>query len=147
MSTTAIDHLNRQLASIQVLMLNAKRYHWTVTGPHFRDYHLRFDELHAALLPMVDDLGERIRQLQGTPIHTPRQLESLSVVSVSDPTLRLDAQGMVVEALTGLERLVALSHEGIEITAQAGDPGTSDLLTGCVQAQQKEAWFLRSMVA
>ncbi len=146
MSTTAIDHLNRQLASIQVLMLNAKRYHWTVTGPHFRDYHLRFDELHAALLPMVDELGERVRQLQGTPIHTPRQLESLSVVSVSDPTLRLDAQGMVMEALAGLDRLVALSHEGIELTAQAGDPGSSDLLTGFVQVQQKEAWFLRSMV-
>lgn len=147
MSIPTLDHLNRQLASVQVLMLNAKRYHWTVTGPHFRDYHLRFDELHAALLPMVDELGERIRQLQGIPVHAPRQLEALSAVPVSDPAVVLDAQGMVREALGGLEALVALTHEGIELTAQAGDPGTSDLLTGFVQVHQKEAWLLRSMAA
>lgn len=142
---TVVNHLNQQLATVQVQMLNAKRYHWTVTGPHFRDYHLRFDELHAALLPMVDELAERIRQLQGVPIHAPAQIEALSVVPVSDPDTLLDASGMVDEALAGTERAIALLHEGIDLTAAAGDPGTSDLLTGFVQVQQKEAWFLRSM--
>ncbi len=142
-----IDVLNVQLASVQVLMLNAKRYHWTVTGPHFRDYHLRFDELHQALQPMVDELGERIRQLQGQPVHAPRQLEALSVVPVSDPSRTLDAPAMVREALAGLEHLIDHTHEGIDRSADAGDPGTSDLLTGFVQVHQKEAWFLRSMVA
>jgi len=43
-----IKHLNVELASAWVVALNAKRYHWTVTGPHFRDYHLRIDELNGA---------------------------------------------------------------------------------------------------
>lgn len=146
MSTSVIDHLNRQLASAQVLLLNAKRYHWTVTGPHFRDYHLRFDELHGAVLPMVDDLGERIRQLQGLPIHTPAQIEALSAVPVSDPARHLAADEMVREALTAEEAMITLLHEGIDLSAREGDPGTSDLLTAFVQVHQKEAWFLRSML-
>jgi len=140
-----LDHLNRHLATVQVQLLNAKRYHWMVTGPHFRDYHLRFDELHAALTPMVDELGERIRQLQGTPIHAPAQIEALSVVPVSDPEVALDAAAMLEEALKGTEHAIDLLHEGIALSADAGDPGTSDLLTAFVQVQQKEAWFLRSM--
>lgn len=143
---TVLDTLNRHLASVQVLLLNAKRYHWTVTGPHFRDYHLRFDELHAALSPMVDELGERIRQLEGVPIHTPRQLEALSGVAVSDPAVRLDAAGMVAEALEGTQRLADAFGEGIDLATRENDPGTADLLTGFIQVVQKEAWFLRSMV-
>lgn len=142
---SVVDHLNRHLATVQVQLLNAKRYHWMVTGPHFRDYHLRFDELHAALTPMVDELGERIRQLQGVPIHAPSQIEALSVVPVSDPTVKLDAAAMLEEALKGTEQAIELLHEGIDLSAGAGDPGTSDLLTAFVQVQQKEAWFLRSM--
>lgn len=141
-----IEHLNRQLASAQILLLNTKRYHWMVTGPHFRDYHLRFDELFAAVTPMVDELGERIRQLQGVPVHTPKQLEALSVAPVSDPSTSLSAQAMVQEALAAEERIIALLHEGIDLATHENDPGTADLLTAFVQVHQKEAWFLRSML-
>lgn len=141
-----IDHLNRQLASAQILLLNTKRYHWTVTGPHFRDYHLRFDELFAAVTPMVDELGERIRQLQGVPIHTPKQLETQSAVPVSDPSSTLSPQAMVQEALAAEEAVITLLHEGIDLATRDNDPGTADLLTAFVQVHQKEAWFLRSML-
>ena len=48
MNRSVIEHLNAELATAFVLALNAKRYHWTVTGPHFRDYHLRFEDLYTA---------------------------------------------------------------------------------------------------
>ena len=64
-----VQHLNQQLASAIVVALNAKRYHWTVGGPHFRDYHLRFEELYAAADGTVDELAERIRMIGGVPIH------------------------------------------------------------------------------
>lgn len=145
MKTMVIDHLNRELATAQVLLLNTKRYHWMVTGPHFRDYHLRFDELYQAVLPMVDELGERIRMLGGTPIHAPDQISEGSAAKVSDPSNALDALGMVNEALANEERVIELLHEGIDLATRENDPGTADLLTTFIQVHQKEAWFLRSM--
>lgn len=140
------QHLNRELASAQVVALNAKRYHWTVGGPHFRDYHLRFEELYTAADGTVDELAERVRMIGGVPIHAPSQIEALSAAAVSDPASRLDARAMLGEALANEERVIALLHEGIDLAGGAGDPGTADLLTRFVQVHQKEAWFLREML-
>jgi starvation-inducible DNA-binding protein len=146
MSHAVIDHLNQELATAQVLLLNAKRYHWTVTGPHFRDYHLRFEELYQAVLPMIDELGERIRMLGGTPLHSPEQITAATAVPASDPGRSLDAEAMLREALAAEEGTIALMHRGIDLATRADDYGTADLLTGFVQVHQKEAWFLRAMV-
>jgi starvation-inducible DNA-binding protein len=128
-SPPILDHLNQELATAWVQGFNAKRYHWTVAGPHFRDYHLRFGELYLALDAMVDELAERLRMLGGILVHAPAQMEALSAVAPSDPGANLDAAGMVREALAG------------------EDPGTADLLTRFVQEHQKQAWFLRAMAA
>ena len=146
MNRSVIDHLNTELASAFVLALNAKRYHWTVTGPHFRDYHLRFEELYTAADSTVDELAERIRMLGGTPLHSPAQIEAQTAAAISSPTVRLDPEVMLKEALANEETVVALMHEGIDMATAAGDPGTADLLTRFVQSHQKEAWFLREML-
>jgi starvation-inducible DNA-binding protein len=146
MNRTVIDHLNAELASTQVLALNAKRYHWTVTGPHFRDYHLRFEELYTAADGTVDELAERIRMLGGTPIHAPSQIEAQTKAFISNPATRLDPDAMLKEALANEEAVIDLMHQGIELASGAGDPGTADLLTRFAQIHQKEAWFLREML-
>jgi starvation-inducible DNA-binding protein len=146
MTQATIEHLNQELATAWVLGFNAKRYHWTVAGPHFRDYHLRFDELYLAVDAMVDELAERVRMLGGVPIHAPAQMTALSRVPPSDPGVSLDAAGMMREALAAEETVIAFMHEGIEAAGAAGDPGTADLLTRFVQEHQKQAWFLRAML-
>ncbi len=146
MNRSVIDHLNAELATAFVLALNAKRYHWTVTGPHFRDYHLRFEELYTAADDTVDELAERIRMLGGTPLHAPTQIEAQTKAEISNPSVRLDPEAMLKEALANEEATVALLHEGIDLASSAGDPGTADLLTRFVQVHQKEAWFLREML-
>jgi len=146
MSRTVIDHLNAELATAFVLSFNAKRYHWTVTGPHFRDYHLRFEDLYNAADGTVDELAERIRMLGGVPLHAPAQMGALTKAPVSDPAARLDPEAMLKEALENEERTISLMLEGIELANGAGDPGTADLLTRFVQVHQKEAWFLREML-
>lgn len=145
MISPLIDHLNAELATAWVLALNAKRYHWTVSGPHFRDYHLRFDELYAAAEGTVDDLGERILMLGGKPIFSPGQIEAHSVVKPTDPHASLEPIDMIHEALEGEGRVITFLHDGIELAGASGDPGTADLLTRFVQIHQKEAWFLRAM--
>ena len=147
MNGTVISHLNAELATAFVLALNAKRYHWTVTGPHFRDYHLRFEDLYTAADSTVDELAERIRMVGGVPLHAPAQIEAQTRATISNPTTRQDPEAMLKEALANEETTVSLMHEGIELATEAGDPGTADLLTRFVQAHQKEAWFLREMLA
>jgi len=146
MSRSVVDHLNAELATAFVLALNAKRYHWTVTGPHFRDYHLRFEDLYTAADGTVDELAERIRVVGGVPLHAPAQIEAQTKAQISNPSARLDPEAMLKEALANEEAVVALMHEGIELATGAGDPGTADLLTRFVQVHQKEAWFLREML-
>jgi len=146
MSRTIIDHLNAELATAFVLALNAKRYHWTVTGPHFRDYHLRFEDLYTAADSTVDELAERIRMVGGVPIHAPAQIEAQTKADISNPSARLDPEAMLKEALANEETTISLMHEGIELANGTGDPGTADLLTRFVQVHQKEAWFLREML-
>ncbi len=146
MNRTVIDHLNAELATAFVLSFNAKRYHWTVTGPHFRDYHLRFEELYTAADGTVDELAERIRMVGGVPLHAPAQMAAQTKAVVSDPAARLDPEAMLKEALDNEERVITFMHEGIDLAGQAGDPGTADLLTRFVQVHQKEAWFLREML-
>ena len=146
MNRTVIDHLNAELATAFVLALNAKRYHWTVTGPHFRDYHLRFEDLYTAADGTVDELAERIRMVGGIPLHAPAQIEAQTKAAISNPASRLDPEAMLKEALVNQETTVTLMHEGIELANETGDPGTADLLTRFVQVHQKEAWFLREML-
>ena len=146
MNRSVIEHLNAELASAIVLALNAKRYHWTVSGPHFRDYHLRFEDLYTAADGTVDELAERVRMVGGIPIHAPAQIEALTKAAISDPAAKLDPKGMLKEALANEEAIIALMHLGIEQANSAGDPGTADLLTRFVQVHQKEAWFLREML-
>ena len=147
MSKAVIEHLNLELATAFVQSFNARRYHWMVSGPHFRDYHLRFSDLYEAVDGTVDELAERIRMLDGTPITAPAQMESLSVVKPSDTKKKLDAAGMLKEALAAEDKIITLMAKGIEIANQANDPGTADLLTRFIQVHQKEAWFLREMLA
>lgn len=146
MTRSVIDHLNAELATAFVLALNAKRYHWTVTGPHFRDYHLRFEDLYTAADGTVDELAERIRMLGGVPLHAPAQIEAQTQAVISNPAARLDPETMLREALANEEATIALMHEGIDLANGDGDPGTADLLTRFVQVHQKEAWFLREML-
>lgn len=146
MNPSVINHLNAELATAFALALNAKRYHWTVSGPHFRDYHLRFEDLYAAADGTVDELAERVRMLGGIPIHAPAQIEAQTKAAISNPGTKLEPKAMLKEALANEEATIAHMHEGIELANGAGDPGTADLLTRFVQVHQKEAWFLREML-
>jgi Ferritin-like domain len=66
--TTISQALNRLLADTYALYLKTKNFHWHVSGPHFRSYHLLFDEQAKELFDTTDELAERVRKLGGTTI-------------------------------------------------------------------------------
>ena len=74
-------------------------------------------------------------------------MEAQSAVKVSDPKKKLDPKAMLAEALAAEDKVIGLMHTGIDLASKEHDPGTADLLTRFVQVHQKEAWFLREMLA
>src|SRR5512146_1080177 len=62
--------LNTMLADTFALYMKTKNFHWHMSGPHFRDYHLLLDEQAAQIYAMTDDMAERVRKLGGTTLHS-----------------------------------------------------------------------------
>lgn len=68
--------LNALLADVFALYLKTKNFHWHVSGPHFRDYHLLFDEQGEQIFAITDDIAERVRKIGGTTLRSNRQHRS-----------------------------------------------------------------------
>lgn len=141
-----IVELNREVANAVALYLNYKKYHWHVSGPLFRDLHLLFDEHAAQVLATVDELGERVRIHGGLAAHHPAQVVELATVQLSAPGQQSPRE-MIEEALANHQTVIGGLHKAIEVTSEAGDPGTADLLTRVIQIHEKQAWFLREVAA
>lgn len=138
--------LNREVANAVALYLNYKKYHWQVSGPNFRDLHLLFDEHASQVLSTIDELAERVQILGGTAVHHLDEIQRTTAVSPSEPGSQRSRE-MLAEALVGHEKVIAGMLKAIEMAADAGDPGTADLLTRFLQVHQKQAWFLRQTLA
>ena len=74
------EALNGLLADSYALYLKTKNFHWHVSGPHFRDYHLMFDEQAADILGATDDMAERVRKLGGTTLRSIGHIAKLQTV-------------------------------------------------------------------
>jgi starvation-inducible DNA-binding protein len=139
-----IQSLQQQLANAFLLYANYKKYHWQSYGPLFRDLHLLFDEHAEAVLGTIDELGERVRILGGSPIADPRQFIERGTVEVA--AADRDMRGMIEEAMRNHTRVVQETRQAIYRTDEAGDPGTADLLTRIVSIHEKQEWFLREII-
>src|SRR6201746_2806138 len=72
--------LNALLADVFALYLKTKNFHWHVSGPHFRDYHLLFDDQAAEIFATIDDLAERVRKLGARTIHSVAEIAKLQTI-------------------------------------------------------------------
>jgi starvation-inducible DNA-binding protein len=81
--------LNALLADVFALYLKTKNFHWHVSGPHFRDYHLMFDEQADQIFAITDDIAERVRKIGGTTLHSIGEI--CSVFPTMMPTMSIPA--------------------------------------------------------
>src|SRR4051812_39374642 len=79
--TEVSDALNGLLADSFALYLKTKNFHWHVSGPHFRDYHLMLDEQAAAIFATTDELAERVRKIGGTTLRSIGQISKLQSIT------------------------------------------------------------------
>ncbi len=136
--------LQREQASALVLFLNYKKYHWLTFGPHFRDYHLLFEEHANQVLESIDELAERALMVDGRPIADASRYIPASLVSPSEGELAV--RQMLDEALAAHDEIIHAMHDDAEVATKASDIGTADLFTRLVQVHQKQRWFLKELL-
>jgi starvation-inducible DNA-binding protein len=139
------DGLSRLLADTYTLYLKTHNYHWNVTGPMFQTLHLMFETQYNELALAVDLIAERIRSLGAPAPASYRQFAELSSVSEDDD--HPAAEEMIRRLVAGQETVARTARSVFPLVEQAHDEATADLLTQRLQAHEKTAWMLRSLLA
>jgi starvation-inducible DNA-binding protein len=133
--------LNALLADVFVLYMKTKNFHWHVSGPHFRGYHLMFDEQGADLFAMTDEIAERVRKLGGTTLHSIGHIARLQRISDNDADY-VDPLDMLAELRQDNQALIASMREAHSLCDEENDVGTGSKLEEWIDQAEKRVWFL-----
>ena len=134
--------LNALLADVFALYLKTKNFHWHMSGPHFRDYHLLLDEQGEQVFAMTDDIAERARKIGGTTLRSIGQIGRLQRLKDNDADF-VTPQDMLSELFED-NRALTLSMRAIHtLTDDAGDVATTSILENWIDETERRSWFLR----
>jgi starvation-inducible DNA-binding protein len=133
--------LNALLADTFGLYIKTKNFHWHMSGPHFRDYHLLLDDHANQIFAMTDDIAERVRKIGGTTIRSIGHIARLQRVADNDAEY-VTAQDMLSE-LHEDEKALTLTMRAVHtLCDDAGDVATASLLENWIDQSQRRSWFL-----
>lgn len=138
---THIDALNAVLADYFALYMKTKNFHWHVSGPHFRDFHLMLDEHAAEIIATTDLVAERVRKQGATTLHSIGEVSRLSRIKDNDKT-NLDAKAMLSELQADNLTLVESLKELKDLVDEAKDNATSGIVDTWTDEAERRAWFL-----
>lgn len=133
--------LNAILADTFALYLKTKNFHWHVSGPHFRDYHLMFDEQAAELLASTDDMAERVRKLGGTTIRSIGHIGRLQRIADNDADY-VTPEDMLAELADDNRTAIGALREAHNLCDEEGDVATASLIEVWIDQAERRAWFL-----
>lgn len=139
------EGLSRLLADTYTLYLKTHNFHWNVQGPMFNTLHTMFETQYNELALAVDEIAERIRALDFPAPGSYSQFAKLS--KVREETGVPGWQDMVRQLVEGQEQVVRTARELFPVVDEARDEPSADLLTTRMQAHEKTAWMLRSLLA
>ena len=139
------DALNGLLADYYALYLKTKNFHWHVTGPHFREYHLLFDEQATELIATTDLVAERVRKLGQDTLTSIGAIAAKQRIKDHDST-STDASKMLKELHADNETLIKALKEAKDLADQAGDNATDGLLDDWTDQAEQRAWFLAATI-
>ncbi|TPE52126.1 Dps family protein [Amaricoccus solimangrovi] len=133
--------LNELLADVFALYLKTKNFHWHMSGPHFRDYHLLLDEQAARIFAMTDPMAERVRKLGGTTLRSIGQVSKLQRLRDNDADF-VAPEDMLAELREDNFALAAAMREAHVTCDDHGDVGTASLLENWIDETEERVWFL-----
>jgi starvation-inducible DNA-binding protein len=133
--------LNALLADTFALYLKTKNFHWHMSGPHFRDYHLLFDEHATQIFDITDAIAERVRKIGGTTIRSIGHISHLQRLADNDQEFVAPAE-MLKELHRDNKALVVSLRAAHEVAAKANDYATTSLIEIWIDEAERRAWFL-----
>src|SRR5579871_5225633 len=133
--------MNAILADVFALYLKTKNFHWHLTGPHFRDYHLMFDEQGDQIFAMTDPIAERVRKIGGSTIKSIGQISREQRVLDNDADY-VDPEDMLAELCEDNKTLTSRLREAHNVCEEHRDIATASLIEVWIDETERRTWFL-----
>src|SRR6202050_5353401 len=137
--------MNAILADVFALYLKTKNFHWHLSGPHFRDYHLLLDEHGDQLFAMTDPIAERGRKIGGTTLHSIGDISGHQRLADNNKDV-VSPDDMLAELLEDSRRLTGFLRATHEICGQHRDVATTSLIEVWIDQTERRTWFLAEIV-
>jgi starvation-inducible DNA-binding protein len=133
--------LNGILADVFALYLKTKNFHWHMSGPHFRDYHLLLDEQGDQLFAMTDELAERVRKLGRSTLRSIGEIKSNQTLLDNEADF-VEPGAMLAELGEDNHQLVRRMREAHDVCDDYNDVGSTSLLENWISEAERRVWFL-----
>jgi starvation-inducible DNA-binding protein len=133
--------VNRLLADAFALYLKTKNFHWHMSGPHFRDYHLMLDEQSEQIFATTDPLAERVRKIGGNTLHSIGDIGRHQKIEDNDAEY-VTPEDMLAELAEDNRSMAKAMRETHGICDEHEDVATASLLEVYIDETERRAWFL-----
>src|SRR5271163_2904391 len=133
--------LTALLADVYAIYFKTKNFHWHMSGPHFRDYHLLLDEQADQIFAIGDDIAERARKIGGTSLRSVGNIARLQRVVDNDADF-VTPQDMLAELRDDNKELTSSMREAHDLCDEHGDVATTSLLENWIDQTERRTWFL-----
>ena len=133
--------LNPLLADVFALYIKTKNFHWHVSGPHFRDYHLMLDEQGEQLFEMTDMLAERVRKIGGTTLRSIGDIARRQRIRDNDEAF-VAPLVMLAELCEDNKMMAAELRKAHDVTDRHRDIASSSLIENWIDETERRTWFL-----
>ena len=133
--------LNSILADVFALYIKTKNFHWHISGPHFRDYHLLLDEQADQIFAMTDPIAERVRKIGGLTLRSVGHIARLQRILDNDAEY-VDPMDMLAELRDDNRALVTALREAHDVCEEHNDVASTSLIEIWIDETERRAWFL-----
>jgi len=133
--------MNAILADTFALYVKTKNFHWHISGPHFRDYHLLLDEQGAEIFATTDEIAERVRKIGGNTLRSIGDISRQQRLADNDAAY-VSPDDMLAELREDNQRVIASMREAHDLCDEHRDVATASLLENYIDAAEKRVWFL-----
>ena len=138
---TVADALNSSLADCYALYLKTKNFHWHMSGPHFRDYHLLLDDQSAQIIGVTDAIAERVRKTGNTTLRSISDISRHQTIADNDRAFVTPAK-MLAELREDNLKLIESFRTVKDAADEAKDNATSGVVDTWTDEAEERAWFL-----
>jgi len=139
------NSLRQLLADVFGLYMKTKNFHWHMSGPHFRDYHLLLDEQAEQIFAVTDVIAERARKIGGTTIRSVGEISRLQSLKDNDEEV-VAPRDMLVELYGDNQKLTRNLRSAHELCDYHGDVATASLIEVWIDETERRQWFLAETI-